>query len=329
MNWLTSPWLFYGGFLFALIMPLVLYWYFGRIPETGKTYHQSVVEGSNPTFDDIRGNLEYLLRGGYNGGFVVFNFKGKERFIRFRKYIRAKGDYGLELSFPRADWSRVYFPRLVNFCGDNAIPYVVHPDTGDDGMEFLRVDVGQDIDAAFRLVGGIVDEVFSIPRDTGYKVEHDAIDQTGALIDSPRQTPWKRQRQFHQEWSNKTGFYMSDVPVFLISGLAFVVGGAGLVYALLWWSVWSAAGVTADWGAFESDIGGYELTIRNFQLVSMIALSSIFLFRQTPALRRLLAVGRDKLTEEEKRKRQRRGSIFRYVIVPLLLSATVASWVRW
>lgn len=329
MNWLASPWLFYGGFPFALVVTVVLYWRFGRDSVTGKTHRQVVAERSKQSFDDIRGNLEYLLRSGYDGGFYVFRFKGKERFIQFRKYIRAKGDYGLELGFPRADWSRVYFPRLVNFCQDNDIPYAIRPGMGDESMEFLYVDVGQDVDAAFRLVCGIVDDVFSIPRSTGYTVEQDAVASMGLLVDNPNLTEAERHQQFHKEFFKQKGIYLSDVKVFMISGVVLLIGGAGLFYALLWGLVWSAAGVTADWGAFESKLGGYELTIRNFQLGSMIAVSSIFLLRSMPAIRRILAVGKDNLTEEEKRKRRQRGLIVRFVVLPLLLSATVASWIHW
>lgn len=329
MNWLTSPWLFYGGFPFALVVTVVLYWRFGRNSVTGKTHRQVIAERSKQSFDDIRENLKYLLRSGYDGGFYVFRFKGKERFIQFRKYIHAKEDYGLELRFPRADWSKVYFPHLVNFCEDNVIPHTIRPGTGDDGVEFLHVDFGQDIDAAFRLVCGIVDEVFDIPRSTGYRVEQDAVASFGLLIDTPSQTPAERHRHFHQELFKQKGIYLTDMPVFVILGTAFLIGGAGLVYALLWWLIWSAAGVTANWGAFEGEMGGYELTIRNFQLVSMIAFSSIFLSRSMPAIRRIVAIGDDKLTEDEKRRRRQRGLIVRLVILPLLLLATVASWVHW
>lgn len=329
MIWLTSPWLFYGGFLFALVAPFIMHWYFWRIPESGKTYHQSVVENSRQSFDDIRGRLNQLLRQGFDQGFVIFKFNNGECFIQFRKYIHAKGDYGLELAFPKADWSRDFFPLVAECCKKNDIPYTVGPHKTGDKMEFLHADVGQDTEAAFRLVGGIVDDAFRMSRETEYTLEWDAIDATGGLIDSPNQTPGKRQRQFSQEYFKKAGFYMSDIPVAIIWLFAFLVGGVGLIYALFWWLTWAVMGVSPDWGAFDGRIGGFELAIRNFQLFSMIALLSTFLLDRTPALRRMWASVRAGHTEEDRRKRSRRQIFIWRVLIPLLLSATIASWIRW
>lgn len=329
MIWLTSPWLFYGGFLFALVAPFILFWYFGRIHETGKTYHQTVAENSRQSFEDIHGQLDQLLRQGFDQGFVIFKFSGGECFIQFRKYVHAKGDYGLELAFPKADWSRDMFPLVAECCEKNDVPYTVSPHNTGDDMEFLHADVGQDTDAAFRLVGGIVDDAFQIPRGTEYTLEWDSVDATGGLIDSPNQTPGKRQRQFSQEYFKKAGFYMSDIPVAIIWVFAFIIGGGGLVYALLWWLIWAAMDVSADWGAFEVRIGGLELAIRNFQLFSMIALLSTVLMDRTPALRRMWPSLLMQRTEEDRRKRSRRQKFIWRVLIPFLLSATVASWIRW
>lgn len=329
MSWLTSPWLFYGGFLIALVAPWVLYYYLGRIPGTGKTYHQSVAESSEQSFDDIRGRLDQLLRSGFDQGFVVFKFKGSECFIQFRKYIHAKGDYGLELGFPDADWSRAYFPLVAEYCTRNDIPYTIGPHNVGDEMEFLHADVGKDTDAAFRLVGDIVEHVFRMPRDTAYKLEWDAIDPTGGLIDSPNQTLGKRERQFRQDFFKRTGFYMSDIPVAVIWLFAFLVGGLGLIYALLWWAVWAALGVNADWGGFEIRIGELELVIRNFQIFGMVMLLSTFLLGRTSAVHRMRANMRDEDREEDRRNRARLRKFIWRAVVPLSLSATVASWIHW
>jgi hypothetical protein len=329
MSWLTSAWLFYGGFLFALVAPFIPYFYFGRIPGTGKTYRQSFAESSKQSFDDIRGRLDQLLRCGFDQGFVIFKFQGSDCFIQFRKYIHAKGDYGLELGFPKADWSRDYFPLVAECCTKNHIPYTIGPHNIGDDMEFLHADVGKDTDAAFRLVGDIVDHAFRISRDTDYTLEWDAIDPTGGLIDSPNQTLGKRQQQFSQEFFEKTGLYMSDIPVVTLWLFAFLVGGVGLIYALFWWLIWAAMGVNADWGAFDVRIGESELAIRNFQLFSAIALLSAFLLGRIAALRRMRTSMRDEHSEECRRKRSRRRAFVWRILIPLLLSATIASWVRW
>jgi hypothetical protein len=325
MNWLTSSWLFYGGYPLALVAPFALTWYFGRIEATGKTHPQSASESAQQSFDDIRDRLEQLLKCGFDQGFVIFQFKDSNRFIQFRKYIHAKGDYGLELAFPKADWSSEHFPLVAECCQQFGVPYSVGDLTLDDGVEFLHADVGQDIDAAFRLVCGIVDDVFRISRDTQYTLEWDAVDVTGGLIDSPDLSPGKRERQYRQEVFEKVGFYPSDIPVALIWLGAYMLGAIGMGYALLWWLIWMAAGVTADWGLYEGRVGGLDFAIRKFQLFSVIAFCGTYLLDRTASMRRM----RRGITKESDRQKWWQGVTIRFVLAPLLLAATVASWIRW
>jgi hypothetical protein len=329
MNWLTSPWLFYGGFPFALAAPFVLTWYFGRAEATGKTYHQSASETVKQTFDDIRGQLEQLLKSGFDQGFVIFQFKDGGRFIQFRKYIHAKGDYGLELAFPKADWSVEFFPLVARCCDRLNISHTVGPHTRGDGLEFLHADLGRDTDMAFRLVCSIVDDVFRISRDTQYTLEWDAVDVTGALIESPGQSPGKRERQYRQEFFKKAGFYMSDIPVAIIWLFAFTLGVIGMAYGLIWWLVWIAASANADWGFIEGHIGGLELAIRNFQLFNVIAFVSTYLLDRTPAFRRIRKSVQANRKEKGTREKWWQGVTIRFVLTPLLLAATAASWIRW
>jgi hypothetical protein len=59
---------------------------------------------------DLKTVADLLLRSGREGGFIVITEKGSGRFVQFRKYIHRKGEFGLELGFPKAPWSETYYP---------------------------------------------------------------------------------------------------------------------------------------------------------------------------------------------------------------------------
>ena len=83
------------------------------------------------------------------------------------KYTNQGGD-GIELSFPNADWSREYFGKLQSVCNAEGIPYRVS--TGSDGMSFVDIDCGIDIDFALGLVNTINARVFCTPTSPRYVV---------------------------------------------------------------------------------------------------------------------------------------------------------------
>lgn len=329
MNWLTSPWPFYCGFPFFIAAPLVLTWYFGRDPDTGKTYHQSAAENSTQTFDDIRSRLQQLLKSGFDQGFVVFRFADSDRFIKYQKYIHAKGDYGIELSFPNTEWSREFFPLAVECCDRLCIAYTIGPRARADSIHFLHADVGQDIDTAFQLVCCIVDDIFEMPRDTEYTLEWDGVDATGGHIDSPSLSPQNREQQYGKEFFKTAGFYMSDIPVALIWLLAFIISVGGMIYALLWWLIWTIASVKADWGVVEGSIAGLEFAVRRFQLLAVITFLGSFLLWRTPAFRRIRQSIREKTNDRNASRAWWQKVNMPLLAAALVVPATVATWVRW
>jgi hypothetical protein len=56
----------------------------------------------------IHRGLEMLLKRGYDGGFAIVTEQGIDRFLQFRKYIRAPGDFGIHMHFPRTTWSELF-----------------------------------------------------------------------------------------------------------------------------------------------------------------------------------------------------------------------------
>ena len=83
-------------------------------------------------FSDVKPWLASLLRRGYKGGHILFVHGPSGRSLRFRKYIPEKGDYGLELCFPKTDWATVYWPRIQAFCEETGLRSRVETQVMDD-----------------------------------------------------------------------------------------------------------------------------------------------------------------------------------------------------
>ena len=119
------------------------------------------------TSEQLSRPLQDLIERGRGDGYVILRLEGSNRFIQFNKYTNQGGD-GIELSFPNADWSREYFGKLQSVCNAEGIPYRVS--TGSDGMSFVDIDCGIDIDFALGLVNTINARVFCTPTSPRYVV---------------------------------------------------------------------------------------------------------------------------------------------------------------
>jgi hypothetical protein len=101
--------------------------------------------------------------------------------VQLAKYIRRKGDIGLELGFPLTTWSEPYFGKLEAYLTDNAIHYKRQPVATPPTTEFLDVDCGTDTQAAFRIAEAILTSIFQIPPTTQLKVRFSNL----SLYDEP------------------------------------------------------------------------------------------------------------------------------------------------
>jgi hypothetical protein len=114
--------------------------------------------------DSIEPPLAALLKRGYDGGLLVIEIGllGR-RFLQLRKYIHAPGDYGIELGFPRATWSRKLFPQIEAFYSKFGIKYKIQRN---NGMDFLYVDFGRDLALAHRCIRKMLADIFGVQERT-------------------------------------------------------------------------------------------------------------------------------------------------------------------
>lgn len=153
----------------AIIIVLML----GRRPH----YHK------NLTIPQVRIHFDALLKRGYNGGFIIIEDMNSERFIQFAKYIKKKGEIGLELSFPKAPWSEVYYEKFKQWLRSEKIPFIIQSVDSTPVTEFIDIDCRSNIGMALGLVESIFKDVFQI-REPLLRVRGEKISAKDILIDS-------------------------------------------------------------------------------------------------------------------------------------------------
>lgn len=143
-------------------------------------------KGVRRSATELRRPIADLLKRGYDGGILIIQHTRSEIFLQFRKYIRSRGDYGIELGFPRAKWSEEYFSRLSDYCDDHGIDYILDPSEQAGPIQFLHVDFGQDYDRAYWFTKNVLRDIFNLSSEATYYVHLNNASPRDELIDHRR-----------------------------------------------------------------------------------------------------------------------------------------------
>ena len=137
------------------------------------------------TLETLEPAVRALLRQGYDGGFLTIDVAHEKKFVQLRKYIHSRGNYGIELGFPQAEWSAEYYTKLRELCDDESMSYRVSRASGtDDPLEFLFVDFGKDYSEATIFVRRVLKEVMDVPSEARLYCKHANGTGEDRLIDS-------------------------------------------------------------------------------------------------------------------------------------------------
>ncbi len=123
---------------------------------------------------ELRGNdefmkyIEWLLNKGYSNGTLMIDHAKSNKFLQLSKYVKANKDYGIELAFPDAEWSKNYYRKLERLCKEEN--YTYNFNTGSDGMKFLHIDFGKNTKRANECTKSILIKVFELPEKEKYHV---------------------------------------------------------------------------------------------------------------------------------------------------------------
>jgi hypothetical protein len=137
----------------------------------------------NLALSQVKTHLEALLKRGYNGGFIIIEDMHSDRFVQLAKYIKKKGDIGIELSFPKAPWSEQYYGKFKEWLRSEKIPFIIQAVDSTPVTEFIDIDCHSNIGMALGLVESIFKDIFKI-REPLLRVRGEKISAKDVLIDS-------------------------------------------------------------------------------------------------------------------------------------------------
>lgn len=121
----------------------------------------------------VKRGLQDLLNRGFDGGILIITPQNSKGFVQFNKYVISNKEYGIEFSFPNANWSESRFNELMRVCELEGIKYGVSK--GSNSMEFLEIDFGTDVNGAHEFVVHVFFKVFNLGPNAKYHVMlHDA-----------------------------------------------------------------------------------------------------------------------------------------------------------
>jgi len=139
-------------------------------------------KGAPRNIDSLEAAIYDLLRRGYDKGFLLIQISDSGKFIQVRKYIKGPGDYGIQLAFPNAEWSQIYFDAAKEYCVKSGFNgYVAY----DGLLEFLYVDFGTNVENANRCIKGVLKEVLGVTPQTELFVRLENASVEDRLIDTP------------------------------------------------------------------------------------------------------------------------------------------------
>lgn len=142
------------GFLIAILLLYALRKILARAPRYTRTVQ-----------DDLTKFFETLFERGYDRGFLVIEAP-RNRFIQFSKYIRKRGELGLQFDFPLAPWSQKYYETLKKTLYERAIDYEIQSTGEDNVAAFITIDFKTDFTKAMDVAKLVLVQVFLLqPTD--------------------------------------------------------------------------------------------------------------------------------------------------------------------
>lgn len=125
-------------------------------------YYKSKL-GIDKTLDNLEPSVSTLLTQGLDGSILIITDRKTRNFVQFSKYIESPEEFGVELGFPKVDWSLVFFEKFRRYCDLNDIFYVIDCDTD---VTFLNINFKKDTFAAASVALQIFSVIFEIsPQD--------------------------------------------------------------------------------------------------------------------------------------------------------------------
>ena len=211
---------------------------------------------SNHSFDNMPEVINWALRHCLDRGHITIKARGAAYAIRFNKYIPRKGAYGIEFSFPVAEWSTPLLPRLRAALAKDGVRFRETPRP--IGDSWLWVDCGQDVGKAVDLARRCFIEIFGLSADTRFQTKPKSFYPYEDIVNDP---DYADAGALHNHWlsaqARKRAEGHSGPPLALRICAAFYFIGFMLCHPILLAAWYSAAAGPSDWHIPSAGLQGH------------------------------------------------------------------------
>ncbi|WP_299946011.1 hypothetical protein [uncultured Microbulbifer sp.] len=131
---------------------------------TAILFLKEALKGPKRTLEQLHRPISDLLSRGFDGGFLIIEHSKTGRFIQFSKYVKSKESFGIELAFPKADWSKDCYSGVKSVCENFKLKVREDFSAGDGELTFLFADFDRDVDSAFEFSKTVFKDIFKINK---------------------------------------------------------------------------------------------------------------------------------------------------------------------
>ncbi len=115
----------------------------------------------NLTPDRLRALLTALLDRGVDGSLLYIDVPRTEKFLQFRLEVSER-QRTIISGFPLAPWSMRHSQQVTRLLEDKRIQYDVSKGEGDEGLDFILVEFGDDVALAQVFASAMLTSVFQV-----------------------------------------------------------------------------------------------------------------------------------------------------------------------
>lgn len=196
-----------------------------------------VLRAAGQTFDlaGLERVIAQLLKKGFADGFLSIQARKTRKYLELRKYIHAKGDYGIRLHVPVEPWSEAYLGMVQAYCSKKGIDFSFENLDPEVDEVCLCIDCKRDVPTAYGLVRMIFTQVFGVPASNTFSVVLRNGSPWDELIDDPDQESLslaEGMRRKNAKIKNTIGVSLRDVSLNMLLAMAQMSGVIGVAYSL-------------------------------------------------------------------------------------------------
>ena len=174
---------------------------------------------------------DFLMRG-FEGATLTVHHRKPDIWVRFRKYIVAKGEFGIELCFSDTLSSTKYFAQLREYCVENNISFEIKAEVQAQSTRFLCVDCGRDASKAHGLAVTLLTGIVCLPENSLYEMEFRRILPISGPVDTPGR--WRPMiKAFPGGYKEKLGVSFLEIVSFFCLYIIQLAGIVGLAYTIV------------------------------------------------------------------------------------------------